>query len=134
MLLSALGFALMSACVKYVSNYGIPLFEIVAARACVSLVISYLDVKRKRISVWGHNKPLLMLRGAVGTIAPMCVYYSVTTLPLAEATILQYVHPVFTALLGVLFQRTYSIFDHYVYRALLNRLGGDGSTERTNNR
>ncbi|CAM3083365.1 DMT family transporter [Vibrio neptunius] len=103
MLLSALGFALMSACVKYVSNYGIPLFEIVAARACVSLVISYLDVKRKRISVWGHNKPLLMLRGAVGTIALMCVYYSVTTLPLAEATILQYVHPVFTALLGVLF-------------------------------
>ncbi|NRB67060.1 MAG: DMT family transporter [Vibrio sp.] len=103
MLLSALGFALMSACVKYVSNYGIPLFEIVAARACVSLVISYLDVKRKSISVWGHNKPLLMLRGAVGTIALMCVYYSVTTLPLAEATILQYVHPVFTASLGVLF-------------------------------
>jgi drug/metabolite transporter (DMT)-like permease len=33
----------------------------------------------------------------------MCVYYAVTTLPLAEATILQYVHPVFTALLGVLF-------------------------------
>lgn len=103
MLLSALGFALMSACVKYVSNYGIPVFEIVAARALVSLVISYLDVKRKRISVWGHNKPLLMLRGAVGTVALMCVYYSVTTLPLAEATILQYVHPVFTALLGVLF-------------------------------
>ncbi|GAL13221.1 metabolite transporter (DMT) superfamily [Vibrio astriarenae] len=33
MLLSALGFALMSACVKYVSTYGIPVFEIVAARA-----------------------------------------------------------------------------------------------------
>ena len=31
----------------------------------------------------------------------MCVYYAVTTLPLAEATILQYVHPIFTALLGV---------------------------------
>lgn len=33
----------------------------------------------------------------------MCVYYAVTALPLAEATILQYVHPVFTALLAVLF-------------------------------
>lgn len=103
MLLSALGFALMSACVKYVSEYGIPVFEIVAARALVSLIISYLDIKRKRLSVWGNNKPLLLLRGAVGTLALMCVYYSVTTLPLAEATILQYVHPVFTALLGVLF-------------------------------
>ncbi|NOH98726.1 DMT family transporter [Vibrio sp. 99-70-13A1] len=103
MLLSAFGFALMSACVKYISQYGIPVFEIVAARALVSLVISYLDVKRKGISPWGHNKPLLFVRGAVGTAALMCVYYAVTTLPLAEATILQYVHPIFTALLGVLF-------------------------------
>lgn len=103
MLLSALGFALMSACVKYVSEYGIPVFEIVAARALVSLIISYLDVKRKRISIWGNNRKLLFVRGAVGTLALMCVYYSVTTLPLAEATILQYVHPVFTALLGLLF-------------------------------
>ncbi|EGU38238.1 Transporter, drug/metabolite exporter family protein [Vibrio ichthyoenteri ATCC 700023] len=103
MILSAFGFALMSACVKYVSNYGIPVFEIVAARALVSLLISYLDVKRKKISIWGHNKPLLLLRGAVGTMALMCVYYAVTTLPLAEATVLQYVHPVFAALLGVLF-------------------------------
>lgn len=103
MLLSALGFALMSACVKYVSNHGIPLFEIVAARALVSLIISYADIKRKHLSVWGNNKPLLLLRGFVGTISLMCVYYSVTTLPLAEATILQYVHPVFTALLGLMF-------------------------------
>lgn len=103
MFLSALGFALMSACVKYVSNYGIPVFEIVAARAFVSLLISYADVKRKGISIWGHNKPLLLARGSVGTVALMCVYYAVTTLPLAEATILQYVHPIFTALLGVLF-------------------------------
>ena len=103
MFLSALGFALMSACVKYVSNYGIPVFEIVAARALVSLIISYADVKRKGISIWGNNKPLLLARGSVGTIALMCVYYAVATLPLAEATILQYVHPIFTALLGVLF-------------------------------
>ncbi len=103
MLLSALGFALMAACVKAVSGYGIPVLEIVAARALVSLVISYLDVKRKRISLWGHHKPLLIARGAVGAVALMCVYFSVTTLPLAEATILQYLHPVFTALLALFF-------------------------------
>ncbi|BCN26006.1 DMT family transporter [Vibrio alfacsensis] len=103
MVLSAFGFALMSATVKHVSLYGIPVFEIVAARALVSLIISYADVKRKGISVWGNNKPLLFARGAVGTMALMCVYYSVTTLPLAEATIFQYIHPVFTALLAVFF-------------------------------
>ena len=103
MVLSAFGFALMSATVKYVSLHGIPVFEIVASRALVSLIISYLDVKRKQISVWGNNKPLLFARGMVGTMALMCVYYSVTTLPLAEATIFQYIHPVFTAVLAVLF-------------------------------
>lgn len=103
MLLSALGFALMSACVKYVANHGIPVLEIVAARALVSLLLSYADVKRAGLSLWGHNKKLLFLRGLVGTVALMCVYYSVSTLPLAEATILQYMHPVFTAILALLF-------------------------------
>ncbi|GIC79050.1 membrane protein [Moritella sp. F3] len=101
--MSALAFAIMTACVKLVSTHGIPVFEIVAARAIVSLIISYVDVRRKRLSVWGHNKPLLIARGAVGSLALICVYYAVTTLPLAEATILQYLHPVFTALLALVF-------------------------------
>lgn len=103
MLMSALAFALMASCVKLVSTYGIPVFEIVAARAIVSLIISYVDVRRKRISVWGHNKKLLIARGTVGSLALICVYFAVVTLPLAEATILQYLHPVFTAVLALIF-------------------------------
>lgn len=103
MLLSALGFALMAACVKEVSGLGIPVLEIVAARAIVSGIISYADIKRKKISMWGHNKTLLIARGAVGSFALMFVYYAVTTLPLAEATVLQYLHPVFTAILALFF-------------------------------
>jgi len=103
MLLSALGFALMAACVKEVSGLGIPVLEIVAARAIISAIISYADIKRKKISVWGHNKPLLIARGTVGAFALMFVYYAVTTLPLAEATVLQYLHPVFTAILALFF-------------------------------
>ena len=100
MLLSALGFSFMSASVKYVAQHGIPIFEIVVARALISLIISYLDVKRKKISVWGNNKLLLISRGVVGTVALTCVYYVLTTVPLAEATILQYIYPVFTAFLS----------------------------------
>jgi len=103
MLLSALGFALMAACVKEVSGLGIPVLEIVAARAVVSGVISYADIKRKNISIWGNNKTLLIARGTVGSFALMFVYYAVTTLPLAEATVLQYLHPVFTAVLALFF-------------------------------
>ena len=103
MLLSALGFALMAACVKEVSGLGVPVLEIVAARAIVSGIISYVDIKRKNISVWGHNKTLLIARGTVGSFALMFVYYAVTTLPLAEATVLQYLHPVFTAILALFF-------------------------------
>lgn len=104
MLVSALGFAMMAACVKTANTvYSIPVLEIVAARAIVSAIISYADIKRKRISVWGNNKPLLIARGIVGAFALMLVYYAVTTLPLAEATILQYLHPVFTAVLALLF-------------------------------
>lgn len=103
MLMSALGFALMAACVKEVSGLGIPVLEIVAARAIVSGIISYADIKRKKISLWGHNKTLLIARGTVGSFALMFVYYAVTTLPLAEATVLQYLHPVFTAVLALYF-------------------------------
>lgn len=105
MLISALAFALMSSFVKLVSTHGIPVFEIVAARALVSLIISYVDVKRKRISIWGNNKKLLFARGFTGSLALICVYYAVATLPLAEATILQYLHPVFTAVLALVFLR-----------------------------
>ncbi|WP_417349788.1 DMT family transporter [Ferrimonas sp.] len=99
-LMSALGFALMSACVKLASARGIPVLEIVAARALVSVLLSYLDIRRKGLAPLGNNKPLLLARGATGALALICVYYAVTTLPLAEATLLQYLHPVFTALLA----------------------------------
>lgn len=103
MLISALGFSLMAACVKEVSRFGIPVLEIVAVRSLVSAIISYVDIKRKKIPLFGHNKPLLVARGTVGTFALVCVYYAVITLPLAEATVLQYLHPVFTAVLALFF-------------------------------
>lgn len=100
MLLSGLGFALMAACVKLASQRGLPLMEIIAARALVSLVLSYTDVRRKGISPWGNNKPLLVARAVVGTLALVGVYYAVSAMPLADATVLQYLHPMFTALIA----------------------------------
>ena len=103
MILSAFGFSIMAVCVKLASQQGIPVLEIVAARALVSLALSYVDVRRKGIALLGHKKHLLVARGAVGVIALICVYYAVTHLPLAEATVLQYLHPMFTAVLALIF-------------------------------
>ena len=102
MLVSSLAFALMSSCVKLVNTYNIPVLQIVAARAFISLLLSYADIKRKGISMWGNNKVLLTLRGVAGVLALMCIYYALTILPLAEANILQNLTPVFTAALAIL--------------------------------
>jgi drug/metabolite transporter (DMT)-like permease len=40
------------------------------------------------------------VRGLVGFISLSCTYYAVVHLPLAEATVIQYTNPVFTALLA----------------------------------
>ncbi len=110
MILSAFGFSIMAVCVKLASQQGIPVLEIVAARALVSLALSYIDVRRKGIPLLGHKKNLLVARGAVGVIALICVYYSVTHLPLAEATVLQYLHPIFTAILALIFLKEHINF------------------------
>jgi len=103
MILSAFGFASMSVCVKLASSQSIPVLEIVAARALVSLVLSYISVRRNKLSPFGNKRVLLLARGLVGASALVCVYYSITHLPLAEATVLQYLHPMFTAVLAVIF-------------------------------
>ena len=103
MIISAAGFALMGMFVKLASQEGIPVLEIVAARSLISALISVADVKRKGIPLLGQRKGLLLARGLVGALALVCVYYALVNMPFAEATMLQYLHPLFTAILGVLF-------------------------------
>ena len=105
MVISALGFSLMALCVKLASLRGFPVLELIAARALVSLILSYWDVKRLGISPWGTQRTLLWLRGIVGFLALIAVYKGLTLLPLAEATLIQYLNPIFTALLAFLFLR-----------------------------
>ncbi len=105
MLLSALAFSVMALFVKAVGRAGIPVIEIVAARSVVSLLLSYVGLKHLGIPLLGNRKGLLFARGFVGFIALICVFYAVTHLPLAEATVLQYLHPMFTAVLAFIFLR-----------------------------
>lgn len=87
----------MSLLVK-VAGQGLPTMEIVLARAVVTLVLSVGMLRRRRLAPWGRDRPILVLRGVLGFIALSCFYYALTELPLAEATLIHYSNPVFTAL------------------------------------
>jgi drug/metabolite transporter (DMT)-like permease len=102
MLLSAFAFSAMTVLVKLVGQR-IPSQEIVVARALVSLVLSWSLLRRSRISPWGEDRLWLWIRGGLGFAGLSCVYGAVTHLPLAEATVLQYLHPPITAILAGVF-------------------------------
>lgn len=101
MILSALAFSIMSLLVKAVGDLGLSIFMVIAVRSIISLMISAVTIKRKGISPFGNRKGLLMARGLSGFVALNFVFYAITHLPLAEATVLQYLHPMFTAVLAI---------------------------------
>ena len=89
----------MSLCVKQISPE-IAISEIVFLRALISLIITRLMLKSIKVSPWGNNRFLLLIRGILGTTALLCFIYSLRRLPLASATIIQYTYPTFTAILA----------------------------------
>lgn len=101
MLLSAFGFAVMGALVKTAGATGVPLLQIIFVRAVISVLLSLADIRRAGAHPLGNRRWLLLARGTVGFIALTSVFYAVLHLPYAQATILQYLNPVFTALLAL---------------------------------
>ena len=99
MLSSAVSFSLMGVCVKAVGGR-IPVAEVVLARSAVSLLLSIVMLRQAQLNPWGHRRWLLVLRGVIGTGALLCVFAALAQLPLAAATVLQYLQPTFTALLA----------------------------------
>lgn len=104
MALGAFWFSLMSLLVK-IAGQRLPSQEIVLVRAVITLALSYLLVRRAGVDIWGKNKRLLVLRGLLGFTALSFFYYSLVHLPLAEASIIQYTNPIFTAILAALLLR-----------------------------
>lgn len=99
MLLSTLFFSLMNVCVKLVPH--IPAIEVILFRSVVSLVMSYVVLRSKRVSVWGSNHGLLIARGVAGAIALVLFFTTLQELPLATAATIQYLSPIFTTIMGV---------------------------------
>jgi drug/metabolite transporter (DMT)-like permease len=94
---SALFFSGMSALVK-VAGARLPPQEIVLVRVVMTLGLSWWMVRRAGLSPWGTRRGALVLRGLLGFTALSCYYWTLTRLPLAEATTIHHMAPLFTAL------------------------------------
>ncbi len=121
MVVAAFFFSLMGLLVK-LAGQRLPSAEMVLARSVVALVLSYGMLRRAHVAPWGHRKGLLVFRGLAGFLGLLCIFYALTKLPLADATVLQYTNPVFTAILAALFLK--EAMDRREALGLLFSLGG----------
>ncbi|WP_400192456.1 DMT family transporter [Hymenobacter sp. B81] len=103
MLLSTLCFALMNVCVKLLPH--VPALEIILFRSLISVALSYLTLRLLRIRPWGSNHLLLISRGTTGALALMLYFGTLQQMPLATAVTIQYLAPIFTAILGIFIVR-----------------------------
>lgn len=87
MTLSALGFSTMSLFVK-LSGTSFPSFEIVFARSVVQTFFSLIGCAILKINPLGQPgvRKWLLFRGLAGTFGLCLFFYSITQLPLADAT------------------------------------------------
>jgi drug/metabolite transporter (DMT)-like permease len=96
MLWSALAFSVMSAMVKLAGSR-IPSAEIAIFRGAITLVLSGVALYRAKLSPWGKDTRWLLVRGLLGCLGLHCYYFALTQLPLAEATVIQFLNPVLVA-------------------------------------
>jgi drug/metabolite transporter (DMT)-like permease len=102
MILAAALFSGMQVCVKALPR--IPAHEIVLFRGLVSVSLCWTLLRARRMSPWGKHKWGLVARGITGSIALLLFFYTIHRIPLATASTIQQLAPIFTlTLAGVFF-------------------------------
>lgn len=105
MLLATFVFSSMNVCVKLVPH--LPPVEIVFFRSLISLVLSYSFLKSQKEFSWGNNKLNLIMRGIFGAIALILYFKTLQHIPLASAVTIQFLAPIFTAIMGIFLVKEY---------------------------
>ena len=102
LVLASFFFSLMTLCVKNIDKR-IPVFELVFFRSLISLIITLVIINTKNINPWGNNRALLFLRGVLGTLALVCIFYAIRNMPLSISTVIQYTYPIFISIFAGIF-------------------------------
>lgn len=82
-----------------IQEYPVP--ELVLFRSLITFTICYAIIKIKKIPFWGNNKKWLIIRGAFGTASLTLFFYTLDQLPIAIATTVQYLSPIFTVIFAI---------------------------------
>ena len=99
MFLSTLSFALANVFVKQVAH--LPAMEIVFFRCVIASAFCFYGLRIARADWIGSNRSLLLLRGLFGTTALYLFFVTVQNVPLATATTIQYLSPIFTTIIAI---------------------------------
>ena len=99
--LSAFSYSLMAVFVKLAGNE-LATVQIVFTRGVITLFLTYLIIRKKKVYPLGKNHIVLITRGVIGSVALYLVYESLHRFSLPEATVIQYLYPIFTALFASL--------------------------------
>ncbi|MEY3399223.1 MAG: hypothetical protein RL220_1817 [Bacteroidota bacterium] len=99
MVLSVFCFAIVNAAAKKLDH--IPVHELIFFRAVVSFVICYWYIRKLKLPFWGNNITWLLARGITGLAALILFFSTIKHMPLATASTIQYLSPIFTVLIAV---------------------------------
>jgi drug/metabolite transporter (DMT)-like permease len=89
----------MQLCVKFLDH--LPTHELILFRSLISLVLSLAYLLPKKIHPLGNNRKFLLLRGLFGVTALSSFFITLQKLPLASAVTIQYLSPIFTAIIAI---------------------------------
>jgi drug/metabolite transporter (DMT)-like permease len=82
-----------------IQKYPIP--EIILFRSIITFVMCYAIIRVRKIPFFGNNKKWLIIRGIFGTTALTLFFYTLDNLPIAIATTVQYLSPIFTVVFAI---------------------------------
>src|SRR5262245_19223508 len=96
---SAAAFALMAAFAKRLLPAA-PIQAIVVSRGTIMAVVFVALARYQGAPVFGNRPLVLLFRGLLGYAALSCYLWSVQHIPLGDAVLIQYSHPIFIAALA----------------------------------
>ncbi|GGF99826.1 hypothetical protein GCM10010912_50810 [Paenibacillus albidus] len=101
-LFSSLVFSVMNVLVKAVSGT-IPPAEIAFFRGLTGTILILVLMRSRQISFSRKGIPMLALRGVLGGLYMLAYFFTLSKIPLTDASILGQMSPVFVIVLSVIF-------------------------------
>lgn len=99
MLLGTFFFSIGSLLIK-MAGERIPTMELLFVRGVVGIGFCWMILRRAGVGMFGQRRKLLFMRGCIGFLALFAEFYAIIHLPLADAIVILFAHPVLVALLA----------------------------------